>query len=476
MMITFRTSLVLMVLRFPVSEYLTNPVGRTFLGDEGAAEVKPAVARLGFVPRAVPLLPPRPEQMDHRLAARCQQLGDQAPMATPPDGLCAHEARNRCRERPCERLLPVRGRHPRCVASKRRDADAGEPLLAGLVGAASAELHRVAVVDARDFERSGERRLVELRVSPRRREAPDVDQRLDAGFAREGAQGLASFAAGLDNFWSTLALAESLTDSVRIGRDFHLAPLVPLVARADGTIVAVVSREQGQLYRLRGGRLQVIADESDDIPGQHDQGGWSQARYQRHIDKLVHEHLKGVAEELDRSRRRMHSPKIVLVCSEDLRSGFTEELSNSAREALVGWTQAEAHASPSDLLAAVAPVLERAQAKDESETIERWREELGRGGRAVSGWAATLEAASDGRVDVLLFQEGSDHSAYRCPACGRTSVDAGSCPLDGTQLERVEAGLDLAVHQTLAHGGAICAIRHHDDLGPVEGVGALLRY
>ena len=298
----------------------------------------------------------------------------------------------------------------------------------------------------------------------------------DDDFDREGAQGLAIFAAGLDNFWSTLALAESLTDSVRVGRDFHLAPLVPLVARADGTIVAVVSREQGQLYRLRGGRLQVIADESDDIPGQHDQGGWSQARYQRHIDKLVHEHLKGVAEELDRSRRRMHSPKIVLVCSEDLRSGFTEELSNSAREALVGWTQAEAHASPSDLLAAVAPVLERAQAKDESETIERWREELGRSGRAVSGWAATLEAASDGRVDVLLFQEGSDHSAYRCPACGRASVDAGSCPLDGTQLERVEAGLDLAVHQTLAHGGAIWAIRHHDDLSPVEGVGALLRY
>ncbi|MBW8742338.1 MAG: Vms1/Ankzf1 family peptidyl-tRNA hydrolase [Gaiellaceae bacterium] len=298
----------------------------------------------------------------------------------------------------------------------------------------------------------------------------------DDDFEREGAQGLAIFSAGLDNYWSTLMLPAGVPDGVRVGRDFHLSPLVPLVARSDGTIVAVVSREQGQLYRLGGGRLQVIADESDEVPGQHDQGGWSQARYQRHIDKLVHEHLKGVAEELDRSRRRMHSPKIVLVCSEEMRSGFTEELSNEARDALVGWTQAEAHASPADLLAAVTPVLEEAQAKDESEAIGRWREELGRKGRAVSGWAPTLEAASDGRVDVLLFQEGSDRPAYRCPACGRASLDAGSCPLDGTQLEQVEAGLDLAVHQTLAHGGAIWAIRHHDDLGPVEGIGALLRY
>jgi hypothetical protein len=92
----------------------------------------------------------------------------------------------------------------------------------------------------------------------------------------------------------------------------------------------------------------------------------------------------------------------------------------------------------------VTPVLEQAQAKDEAETIGRWREETGRNGRASSGWAATLEAASDGRVDLLLFQEGVDHAAFRCPACGRAAVAGGSCPLDGTSLERVDAGLDLA--------------------------------
>jgi hypothetical protein len=32
------------------------------------------------------------------------------------------------------------------------------------------------------------------------------------------------------------------------------------------------------------------------------------------------------------------------------------------------------------------------------------------------------------------------------------------------------------VHQTIAHGGAVWAIRRHDDLAPVEGIAALLRY
>jgi peptide chain release factor subunit 1 len=299
----------------------------------------------------------------------------------------------------------------------------------------------------------------------------------DDEFERDGARGVAVFAAGLDNFWDTLSLAEPVPDSVRVGRDFFLAPLVPLVARTDGTIVAVVGREQGHLFRLRAGHLDELAEHFDEQPfRQHDQGGWSQARYQRHIEKLVQEHLKGVAQELDRSRRRLQRPKIVLVCSEEMRSEFTNSLSKEAREAIVGWAPAEAHATAAEVLDTVAPVLDQAQAKDEAETIERWREEAGRNGRATSGWGETLEAASDGRVEVLLFQEGADHDAHRCPACGRAALDGGNCPLDGTRLERVDAGLDLAVHQTLAHGGAVWAIRHHNDLAPVEGIGALLRY
>jgi peptide chain release factor subunit 1 len=298
----------------------------------------------------------------------------------------------------------------------------------------------------------------------------------DDDFERDGSQAVAVFAASLDNFWSTLSLPEPVPDGVKVGRELHLAPLVPVVARVDGTIVAVVGREQGQLFRLEAGRLQEIAEHFDEQPGQHDQGGWSQSRYQRHIEKLVQEHLKGVAEELDRSRRRMHFPKIVLVCSEEMRSEFMDELPAPAREALVGWAQAEAHAGPAELLDAVMPVLAKADAKEEAELIARWREEAGRNGRATSGWEQTLEAASDGRVELLLFQEGTDRSSFRCPACGRAAAAEGTCPLDGTRLERVDAGLDLAVHQTLAHGGAVWAIRHHEDLAPVGGIGALLRY
>jgi peptide chain release factor subunit 1 len=295
-------------------------------------------------------------------------------------------------------------------------------------------------------------------------------------FTREGARGLAVFAAGLDNVWRPLDLTEAVPDEVKVGRMLYLAPLVPLVGRGEGALVVVVGRERGQFFRLRGGRLEEVADRTEDQPGKHDQGGWSQARYQRHIETLVQEHLRGIADELDREVRRLHGPQVVVISSEEIRAEFDDLLSKEVKGAIVGWTHAEAHAQAPELLALAMPVLERWRTEQEPKTLERWREEAGRNGRAAAGWERTLEAASDGRVELLLFQEGADRPAARCPRCGRVAVDDGKCPLDGTSMERSADGLDLAVHQTLVHGGTVWAVRHHRDLDPVEGIGALLRY
>jgi peptide chain release factor subunit 1 len=298
----------------------------------------------------------------------------------------------------------------------------------------------------------------------------------DEEFQRDGTRGYAVFCAGLDNLWHTVPLSERVPDEIKVSRELYLAPLVPLVGRGEGAVVAVVSREQGRLYRLRAGRLDEVANLFEEQPRRHDQGGWSQARMQRHVDELTKDHLKTVAEELATQLRRLQFPRVVVVCPEELKSEFVDALAGEARGAIIGWTTAKAHASPAELLAAALPVLEEWRERQEAQSVERWKEEAGRNARASSGWEATLEAASDARVDCLLFQEGVEHPAWVCPACGRVSVSGGRCPLDGTEMERREEGLDLAVHQVLAHGGHVLAVRSRQDLDPVGGIGALLRF
>ncbi|HZQ64244.1 MAG TPA: Vms1/Ankzf1 family peptidyl-tRNA hydrolase [Gaiellaceae bacterium] len=298
---------------------------------------------------------------------------------------------------------------------------------------------------------------------------------LQQELVRDGAHGLAVFTAELDNLWRPLTLTEAVPDAVMVNTELYLTPLVPLVGRGEGALVVMVGRERGELYRLRAGRLEPVADRTEESPGRHEQGGWSQANYQRHIEHLVHEHLQAVADELDRRARR-RSERIVVVATEDTRAAFEGVISRATRDAIVGWTTAEAHAGPAELLAAATPVLEVWRAREEEKAVERWREEAGRDGRAAAGWEGTLEAASDGRVELLLYRHGVEHAAWRCPSCGRLAVDDGPCPLDGTRMEPTDHGLDLAVHHTLSNGGKICAVTTRADLDPVEGVGALLRY
>jgi peptide chain release factor subunit 1 len=330
-----------------------------------------------------------------------------------------------------------------------------------------------------EIERSGAARRPDLTHEQKQGLHNDVERLrifFEQEFDREGSHGYVVFSAWLDNVWRPLALSQRVPDVVKVGPVLYLAPLVPLIGRGEGALVAVVSRERGDVYRLRAGRLEELVDHFHEQPGRHDQGGWSQARYQRHIEKLVHDHLKDVAETLDRQLRELGGPPLVIVASEETRADLEETLSNEVRKAIVGWTSADAHAGAAGLLEVVEPLLESRRAEQETKTVERWKEEAGRNGRAAAGWGPTLEAASDGRVELLLFQDGTDRPAWECPACRRVGSEGRACPLDGTQMEERHEGLDLAVHQTLAHGGTVLVVRQRQDLEPVEGIGALLRF
>lgn len=291
-------------------------------------------------------------------------------------------------------------------------------------------------------------------------------------FERGGVRGLALFASSSADFFHAVPLAEPVQTAFRIGHHLYLAPLVDRW-RGDGATVAVVSREQGRIYRLHEGRLEEIVDQTEEQPGQHEQGGWSQARYRRHIENLVANHLRTVGDVLD--RRLRGGGELVLVLPEELRSEFVEKLSLNARAAIVGYATAESHAGPNELVAAVRPVLDEVDARRHRAALERLDEELGRGGRATAGWDDTLAAAADGMVDTLLLSDAGARPVWQCAECLRAFAEDGTCPIDGIALtERVD-GDDIAIHTTLKGGGDVLRLGA-DELERHDGIAALLRY
>jgi peptide subunit release factor 1 (eRF1) len=112
--------------------------------------------------------------------------------------------------------------------------------------------------------------------------------------------------------------------------------------------------------------------------------------------------------------------------------------------------------------------------------LDRLAAGVGSGGRGVGGPEDTLEALNERRVQTLLLEPGFDRRGSRCQACGLLMLeeagDGGRCPADGGPLETLEHLREAAIEAALAQGAEVMVVRHHPDLGPFQGIGAILRF
>lgn len=310
------------------------------------------------------------------------------------------------------------------------------------------------------------------------RRAFDEDLARAAAEARSriGPVSVACFADSPDGLWRSATVPGRLPDMVKVGRFPYLVPLMS--ARPDEQdLVAAVSRERGEIYRLRSGRVEQLVDLSEEQPRRHrDAEAWQQARLERHVDELARAHLSRIAAELDRLVAANPGAGLILAGEHEHVAALEALLSHAARAAVVGAVRAEAHAGAAELARLVLPLLEQKARHGERADVDRWRSKLGGGERAVQGWTDTLAAASDGRVELLLFTAAAAGAARECPICGHASPTGESCPVDGAQLEIQPDALDLAIRLTLSHGGNARLTHDTAGLDARDGVGALLRF
>ncbi len=52
----------------------------------------------------------------------------------------------------------------------------------------------------------------------------------------------------------------------------------------------------------------------------------------------------------------------------------------------------------------------------------------------------------------------------------------GRCPADGGPVEELEHLREAVIEAALAQGADVMVVRHYPDLGPLQGIGALLRF
>src|SRR3979411_2174491 len=112
------------------------------------------------------------------------------------------------------------------------------------------------------------------------------------GLDRGPIRGVALFSCSHSGMWEEVTVPRPLKERAAVAKHPYVMPLEALVETYERFCTVIVDREKARFFLARMGRIAEQTDIADDVPGQHDQGGWSQGRYQRHIEDHVGRHLK----------------------------------------------------------------------------------------------------------------------------------------------------------------------------------------
>jgi peptide chain release factor subunit 1 len=366
------------------------------------------------------------------------------------------------------RLAEVRLERP-LVLSLYLDLDPGE--FATPPARATAARSLIDEADRRVRERDGLSHDDKLALKASLQRAREY---LERDLAADGARAVAVFAADSAGLFETLKLPRGVRNRVEIGHSPLVGPLAT-VERREAWCVILVSRQEGRIFRGSPHGLRELGTVHDDVHGRHDQGGWSQARYQRSVEKEAADHLRHAADVLFRHFQRQPFEHLLIGGTAEVVSEFESKLHDYLRERVRGRIDVDVdHSTAEEVLEAARPRFEELQEAREEEALSRLEGRT----RAVAGLEDTLAVLNERRVEVLVGSERFGAPGAECPGCGwlgPAGVDA--CPADGTPAERLADVTDSAIELAIQQSAEILPVVHRtDELERVGGIGALLRF
>src|ERR671934_240110 len=275
-------------------------------------------------------------------------------------------------------------------------------------------------------------------------------------FSAKGAHGLAIFCSGPADLFEVIKLPRPVDTGVAINDAPFIEPLADL-AFTGSWGVFLISRKMARILRGSRDGLEEIARISDDVHGWHDQGGWSQARYQRGIQKEADDHVKNAADVLFRRFRRTPFDKLLIGCPEENCGEVEKRLHPYLRERIVGRIDVDVENTTPD------------------EALDRLEAGVGTGGRGVAGLDDVLGMLNERRVEILLFEQGLAAPGVVCATCGWVGAEGSSCPVDDTPLEQRDDIIEAAVQLAITQSAEVIPVRHHDDLDGRGSIAAGVR-
>jgi peptide chain release factor subunit 1 len=281
------------------------------------------------------------------------------------------------------------------------------------------------------------------------------------------ANGLALFACSGADFFEALPLDPPIDrHRLYISDQAHVYPLARVLEQYAPYLVVLADTHAARIFVFA---LNTVQRE-DRIEGtktrRHKMGGWSQKRYQRHIENFHVQHAKEVVDHVARIVRDERIERIILSCDDVILPLLREQMPKDVAERVVDVMHIEMQAPEREVLDASIDALREKDAVSDRERVDELMDAYRGSGLAVVGVDATRKAFELGQVDELVI-------TARPETIGGMKHGAGDQQPERSAEERAADELIAQARNTSA------TIRFIEDaslLAPVDGVGAFLRF
>ena len=291
--------------------------------------------------------------------------------------------------------------------------------------------------------------------------------------------GLAIFAcAGAEEFFEAVQLEAPITEhQLYVDHQPHLYPLTRVLDQYPRYAVLVADTNAARLFVFGiGERLNTEQIHNTKV-SRTAAGGWSQARYQRHVENYHLLHAKEVVEALSRVVQQDKVERIILAGDEVIIPVLREQMPPQLLDKVIDVLRLDMTTPEHEIVQAALVALRKQDAKDDEEKVGRLLDEFRSGGLAVVGAHDTLAALANGQVDELVIsatledlhiEEEEVDALLAARAPDGESNGSTTSPAVIVADELVTRARQISAQVTFIENAAL--------LAEVGGVGARLRY
>ena len=298
---------------------------------------------------------------------------------------------------------------------------------------------------------------------------------------RKSAGGLALFAcSGANDYFEAVQLDVPIGDNwLFIGSVPHLYPLMRLNDQFPRYAALLADTNSARLFVFGLGVRETGQEVRNVKTRRATMGGWSQPRYQRHVENFHLQHIKEVIEVLDRTVRDESLNHIVVACDAVTKPLLMDQMPRHLAEKVLDIMALDMKTPDHDVLRETLETLRESDASTDATQVQRMFDAWHAQGLAVAGPEDTMRALQMGQVEELLIT--ASPSELRRPT--EVTSDMTPAPVDiDTTAPNAQDDSDrhrLADHFVVHAHTSGARVRFIEDarlLADVGGVGALLRF